>query len=463
MARQPLSAPAVRRSEYLARALEQIQQQGQDIRSPVTLGTNLLATYLLDRNLDREQERERQLAEEADKPRREALANLMGAFGGGQPATPGQPQAVAMNAEGGGIVPVAPQQGGGAPPSLSDPGFINRLAAAQFAGVEGVDGIIDTLQAGQPQIAIGPDGRPYDARDRDTLDMQFRDVQPVNDFLVDVNDLDNVNRYVHDFQPGEEPVYDQNGNVVGVRNVAGAIQALGERTRATADADNASRASYAGVIRQAEEEASAPFNFVSATDSEGRPIQIAVSQIAGSGVVGQSPEDAIRIEGAAELDVARLEEARTQRAAAEERLRTYDNIESYLPDVVAGFGADVTLQGLRIAAAAGNEDAQRRVTATQTFEREARQIVASIIRGFGANPTEGERNYAERMSGADVQLTPQTIREGLELDRARARRQIDRANQLEQDFEAQTRGRQGGAQTGQPGIRIFNPVTGDFD
>lgn len=75
-------------------------------------------------------------------------------------------------------------------------------------------------------------------------------------------------------------------------------------------------------------------------------------------------------------------------------------------------------------AATGNEDAKRKVAATETFINQGRILVANIIKTFGSNPTEGERKFAERMSGADAQLNPETLKEGIRLQRARIARDV---------------------------------------
>jgi hypothetical protein len=103
-------------------------------------------------------------------------------------------------------------------------------------------------------------------------------------------------------------------------------------------------------------------------------------------------------------------------------LPTLDNMERLLPDVIAGYGADQRLDLAR-ATAGVNADARRRAAATQTFQNEARQVVSGILPMFGANPTEGERKYAEQMSGADVNYTPEALQEGINLARARAARE----------------------------------------
>ncbi len=299
----------------------------------------------------------------------------------------------------------------------------------QLAWAQQTWGEIQMRMATPPEIniAVGPDGTPYNTNDPASLNQRFRNVQNINGFLTDTNDPENVGRYMPDLEPGEEPVYDQAGNVVGVRNLAGAINALGERERATQDASNASRASYAGVIAGNEAAARAPYQFVTTTDDEGRPITMSASQAAGGVFTGQAPAEAIIAEGTARNRVAAAETTRSRAAAAMRVLPTLDKMEELLPDVIAGFGADMQLDAAR-AMAGINPVARRRATATQTFQNEARQVVAGILPLFGTNPTEGERKYAEQMSGADVSYTPEALQEGISLARARAAREAVAAN-----------------------------------
>lgn len=142
----------------------------------------------------------------------------------------------------------------------------------------------------------------------------------------------------------------------------------------------------------------------------------------------RAPEDAAAAQA---LAVARanaqgdVEAGRTaRRAAIPAQVDALDNMERLLPDVISGFGADARLQAARMLAATGNEDAKRKVAATETFINQGRILVANIIKTFGSNPTEGERKFAERMSGADAQLNPETLKEGIRLQRARIARDV---------------------------------------
>jgi hypothetical protein len=294
----------------------------------------------------------------------------------------------------------------------------------QLAWAQQTWGEIQMRMATPPEIniSIAPDGTPYNTNDPTTLGRRFRNVQNVNGFMQDLNDPDIVGRYLPDLQPGEEPVYDQNRNIVGVRNLAGSIEALGQRERAGQDAANASRASYAGVIAGNEAAARAPYQFVNVQSPTGAPTTMSAASAAGQVFQGQTPSDAIRQEGAARGEVEAANNRRTRASAALRVLPTLDNMERLLPDVIAGFGAEQQLQIAR-ATAGVNPDARRRASATQTFQNEARQVVSGILPMFGANPTEGERKYAEQMSGADVSYTPEAIQEGINLARARAARE----------------------------------------
>ena len=300
----------------------------------------------------------------------------------------------------------------------------------QLAWAEQTWGEIQMRMATPPEIdiAVAPDGTTYNRLDPASINRRFARVENINGFLRDVNDPNNVNQYIPDLSPGEEPVYGPNGNIVGVRNIDGSIEALGQRTRATSDAQNASRASYAGVEAAAAASGRAPFEVERVVGPNGETITIPRSDLlAAGGMRGQAPAEAIVAEETARYQVAAAETNRARASAAMRVLPTLDKMEELLPDVITGFNADLELQTAR-ATAGINPTARRRATATQTFQNEARQVVAGILPMFGTNPTEGERKYAEQMSGADVSYTPEALQEGINLARARAAREAVAAN-----------------------------------
>ena len=299
----------------------------------------------------------------------------------------------------------------------------------QLAWAQQTWGEIQMRMATPPEIdiAVAPDGTTYNRLDPASINRRFARVENINGFLRDLNDPNNVGTYLPDLQPGEEPVYGPNGNIVGVRNIDGSIEALGARERATADAANASRASYAGVTAGAEAAARAPYQFVNVQSPTGAPTTMSAATAAGQVFEGQSPAEAIIAQETARNQVAAAETQRVRASAAMRVLPTLDKMEELLPDVITGFNADLELQTAR-ATAGMNPTARRRATATQTFQNEARQVVSGILPMFGTNPTEGERKYAEQMSGADVSYTPEALQEGINLARARAAREAVAAN-----------------------------------
>jgi hypothetical protein len=472
----PLEGARVRRSEYLADALQALQSQGQQSRTPGALGANLLASYLLNRQNNRALEEEQRAAEEADKPRREALANLMGAFGGGQPAMPGQPQAVAMNAEGGGIAPIAPQGGTQGPPSLSDPNFVQSLVAAELAGVDGVSNIVRALQAGQPDIAIGPDGRPYDARNPETLNMQFRDVQPVNNMLVDVNDPENVDRYIPTLPEGAVPQM-QGRDVVGVQALPGYTDVIGGRARAEADARQAAEASYAGVI--AEQSAAgagrggAPYQTVTVQGPDGQPITMSLQALLeGGGISGQTREEAAAAEVAGRTGAEReADMPRAQAYMADADRRTgivIDALDQAIqlasPEGLFGFSGETGVVGA----------AMQGVPGTRAYD--LRRTIDTILGNVGFDELQTMRDNSPtggalgQVAVREIELL-QALRGSLDQGQsqeqflANATRILSELRTIQRQRQEAFAARygQGGAQTGAPARLRFNPATGDFD
>jgi hypothetical protein len=195
----------------------------------------------------------------------------------------------------------------------------------------------------------------------------------------------------------------------------------------------------AGATTSAQEGARAGFDLVDVPDGSGGTIKmpriIAAQILAGKagGLMGdgappnigrtlpqaQIAADQARAVGAVEKDLERPAKI----AALDEQDSALREMKALLPDVVAGFGSDVQLQTQRALAAFGNEDAKRKVAATETFINQGRVLVSQIIRSFGANPTEGERKYAEKMAGADAELNPATLAEGIRLAEERSARE----------------------------------------
>jgi hypothetical protein len=260
-------------------------------------------------------------------------------------------------------------------------------------------------------VEIGPDGTAYNRNDPESLNRRFRNPTNINGFIRDLNDPNNENSYSPDLQPGEEPVYDQNGRIVGVRNIDGAIAALGARERATADAGNASRASYAGVIAGSEAAARAPYQFVNVQGSEGQPVTMSAASAAGGVFQGQTPADAIRDEGTARREVATGDVVAQRSREAPERVRRYEEALDLIPKAITGFGADARIAAARAAAALGNQDARDAVAATEVYQNLIGRDIGAIVRDMvgAANISNSDRELATRIAGGDTNITPQAL------------------------------------------------------
>lgn len=239
----------------------------------------------------------------------------------------------------------------------------------------------------------------------DVMKAQQPDIRTVGGFTYNGKDASNANRYFPTLDKGQEPLYDGNGRVVAIRNMDGSVKAAAE---------------MAAAVEGAKAQATSPYEFVNVPTADGAPAVMSKQQAAGGYFRGQSPADRI----VSDAGATRVAEAPAKIAAATRQLAALDNMERLLPDVVAGFGADAQIQLHRALAAMGNDDSAKKVQATETFLNQGRILVSDIIKSFGANPTEGERKYAEKMSGADVQLNPETLQEGIRLHRERITRDL---------------------------------------
>jgi hypothetical protein len=283
----------------------------------------------------------------------------------------------------------------------------------QLAWAQQTWGEIQMRMATPPEInvAIAPDGTPYNTNDPTTLSRRFRNVENINGFLTDTNDPENVGRYLPDLQPGEEPLYDQRGNVVGVRNIDGAIQALSARESATANARNQSEAAFAGEISGARAAGEAPFEFITVPGPNGQNIVISKSQAVGGAFAGQTPAEAIRAEGEAERDVQTGNVSADRVRQAPERIQRYEEALALIPKAITGFGSDARVTAARAAAALGNEDARDAVAATEIYQNLIGRDVGAIVREMVGSTqiSTSDRELAERIAGGDTNITPQAL------------------------------------------------------
>lgn len=138
-------------------------------------------------------------------------------------------------------------------PSISDPAVAQRLLAAQNAGAD-ISDALEIMKANKPpdpNVVVTPTGVAIDSRD-----------------------ASNVGKFFPQLDKGQEPLYDRQGNVVGVRNLLGAIQAA---------------ADMAGAVTGAQEGARAEHDLVSVPRADGSSVMVPRAlavQLLGQGGVG---------------------------------------------------------------------------------------------------------------------------------------------------------------------------------
>lgn len=292
-----------------------------------------------------------------------------------------------------------------------------RAMAAELAQIQAQGGDIapyaQLLPFLQPNVQVGPDGMAYDQKDPSVVGRRFRNPTAVANTVVDLNSPDNEDRVIPEAPvKGAMPVYDNRGRVTDWTLPAGAQATIGQASQA----DTTGR-TMGTVFNN-------PNGDGSTTPTLGR-------DMFGGGGRGvgttQTPADAIRAESAARGDAERANAVQDKATTAGQQLAATAEMKKWLPDVISGFGAEARLNAARALALTGNEKAAREVKATETFINQGRVLVANIIKTFGANPTEGERKFAEKMSGADATLNKETLAEGIALQEDRIRRDLQNA------------------------------------
>ncbi len=137
---------------------------------------------------------------------------------------------------------------GGAAPGVgttSLPGYTasQRRALAQLAILDNKPENANTIL--QRKVVKGTDGYLYDEQTGDVVG-RIPDHSVVNGQNTDLGDPSNTNRFYPTYNAEDQPTFDQYGRPVGVAPLTGSIQGAAARAGATANATNASEASYAG-------------------------------------------------------------------------------------------------------------------------------------------------------------------------------------------------------------------------
>lgn len=254
--------------------------------------------------------RQAQMQQQAAQQRQAAMDRLNGGLFGGRQ----QPQTLDLEAlSQGNLGPTeterAQTQGPTGLPSLRD--MAPELIRAQQSGID-IGPYVSLLDKTGPDVAY-EQGHRYDRRDPNSAP-----------------------RFAASIPEGQEPVYDARGNVIGVRNMDGSIQAAAERERAVYDARNASQASYAGAIAEqtsaGQGRGSSPYAIETVQGPDGRPITASRAQLLGQGpIYGQSAADQARDVGAANRDV----ELTGNYAQAAGRIASADQSAAALTDLIS--------------------------------------------------------------------------------------------------------------------------------
>lgn len=399
-----IALPPVNRAPMPAAAPAPAAPARRERVSPWRIFDRVLGGQTVSEALD--SERARPIEEQMRRQRLEATTGLMDMFAPSGSAGAGQ-------------------QAGGGPSLPSLRSAAPALIAAQLAGVEGVGGIRETLEAIQPELDF-INGVGVDKRDPSNVGQRIGvNLTNVNGVLADLNDPENRNRFIPDVPEGAMPLYDGQGNVVAIRNIDGTVEATAERERAVNDARNASQASYAGAIAGGTAAGQAPYQIETVQGPDGRPIVTSRANIlAQGGIAGQSPAEQAAAVDLAKGDAAR-ENARADRVRDDEgQASVLQEALDLLPDVITGFGADARLLAAR-ARAGFDPEAQRRVEATETFRSVMGQRVLAVARqlGSGSGITDADRKFAQDIAGGNIELNEGTIRRLLQIEqRAAARR-----------------------------------------
>lgn len=144
-------------------------------------------------------------------------------------------------------------------------------------------------------------------------------------------------------------------------------------------------------------------------------------------VSGASPEFEARsaemkktAEKGAEATVARQADWQTKADSANEMSESLKEASAAINSgsVVTGFGAKEKLMALRMAAAAGDEEAAKKVEATESYILATGKQVGHIITQFGAGTglSDADREFAKALAAGDTTLNEGTLKRALAIN-----------------------------------------------
>jgi hypothetical protein len=178
--------------------------------------------------------------------------------------------------------------------TLDNPNLANlAVMGKNLMGVDLGPGI-DALKAQQPDVALGPDGTPYNKKSMAGLPAHFRNPTNVNNTIVDLNNPDNEGMNVPSAPvPGARAVYDNRGRIVDWELPSGAARAIGAAEAAKTGAQEAAKLPYVGPSAEAAAAGTArggaPYNLLT-KDVNGVPTTMTQAQALGlAGGSGDTP------------------------------------------------------------------------------------------------------------------------------------------------------------------------------
>lgn len=151
---------------------------------------------------------------------------------------------------------------------------------------------------------------------------------------------------------------------------------------------------------------------------------------------------------------------RTQAASAADAVRAIHTARRQLDEpggVITGMFANGRMDMARLGSFLGITDPAA-LRNTQAFQAAVGQQVLATIRGFGANPSNAEREFSERIAGGNTALDEAAIRRILDIQENHARQAIDRYNGTAQRVFDELRNTPGVDQQGLAITRILGPV-----
>lgn len=138
----------------------------------------------------------------------------------------------------------------------------------------------------------------------------------------------------------------------------------------------------------------------------------------------------------------RLGEGQAAASAATNTLRSNETMLNLLNEgVLTGSLAPAQLQGSKyisaIQNALGIQDSERlskTISSTEAFQSEVGRKVLSMVKDLGPNPSNADREYADKIAAGDIKLNAESIRKVIEISNRAEQRKIENYNKLVKGF-----------------------------